>query len=121
MMHIVNMTLAKWKLNYDRVRREFWQTLAALVVIVLLIVGVATSGSGNKGDAAPSDTTTAAYSDNAPDFFDAALAEYSELTGRTIYPKGREFLLNAALRDGLRTKEQVLNLIRENEKFMWKK
>lgn len=115
-----DMTIKKWKFNYDRVRREFWQTLAALVGIVLLIVVVATSGSGKKGDAAPSDTTTAAYSDNAPDFFDAALAEYSELTGRTIYPKGREFLLNAAIKSGLRTKEQVLKLIRENEKYMWK-
>ena len=114
-----DMTIKKWKFNYDRVRREFWQTLAMLVGIVLLIVVVATSGSGNKG-AATSDTTTAAYSDNAPDFFDAALAEYSELTGRTIYPKGREFLLNAVIKEDLRTKEQVLALIRKNEKFMWK-
>lgn len=115
-----DMTIKKWKFNYDRVRREFWQTLAALVGVIFLIIVVAQSDSGNKG-AATSDTTTAAIEQTAaPDYFDEALDEYCRQTGRKIYPKGREFLLNAAVKEGLRTKEQVLQLIRKNEKFMWK-
>ena len=119
--HIANMTLAKWKLNYDRVRKEFWQTVAVLAGIVLLIVVVAKSGDGGNKGAATSDTPTAAMEQTAaPDYFDEAIAEYCRQTGRKIYPSGRVFLLNAAQRDGLRTKGQVLELIRQNEKFMWK-
>ncbi|MBQ3690155.1 MAG: hypothetical protein II937_09920 [Bacteroidales bacterium] len=103
--HIANMTLRKWKLNYTRVRREFWQTIATLAVLIFILYFV--SGSTNSH-----------ATDN--DFIEEACREYESKTGRKIYPKGRECIRTAAITQGLRTADDVSKLISDNAKFMWK-
>lgn len=116
--HINNMTLAKWKLNYDRVKREFWQVVGAIIAIILIVWMLPSGGFGTSvvsvGTSVHGSTVLRA------DFVEEGCSEYERLTGRKIYPKGREFIRNGAIRDGLTTAEQVVRLIIANEKFMWK-
>ena len=118
--HIANMTLAKWKLNYDRVRKEFWQTLGTIAVVILLLClfggDDATPVTTEHVDGTPTVTATA----QPDDFIEQACRLYEERTGRKIYPTGRSYIRNGAIKDGLTTVESVLNLIHENEIFMWK-
>lgn len=115
--HIANMTLAKWKLNYDRVKREFWQTLGAIAVVILLLCLCGDSDTETPAQAVAQTTEQTAQPD---DFIEQACREYEQETGRKIYPKGREFIRNGAIKQHLQTVNDVYILIVENSKFMWK-
>lgn len=116
--HIANMTLQKWKLNYDRVRREFWQTIATLAVVIFILSLVC----GDKKETTTANATepTSAHIAQPDDFIEQACKEYEQETGKKIYPKGREFIRNGAIKQGLSTVNDVYILIVENSKFMWK-
>ena len=116
--HIANMTLAKWKLNYDRVKREFWQVVGVFCAIILIVWMMP---SGSVGTSVVSVGTSVQGSTVLrADFVEEGCRQYEEATGRKIYPKGRESIRNGAIRDGLTTAAEVVNLIKANEKFMWK-
>jgi hypothetical protein len=115
--HINNMTLRMWKLNYDRVRKEFWQTLGAIAVVILLLFVCGDSDTETTAQAVAQTTEQTAQPD---DFIEQACKEYEQETGRKIYPKGREFIRNGAIKKGLTTVNDVYILIVENSKFMWK-
>lgn len=115
--HINNMTLAKWKLNYDRVKREFWQTLGVIAAVILLLFVCGDSGTETTAQAVAQTTEQTAQPD---DFIEQACKEYEAETGRKIYPKGREYIRNGAIKKGLKTVDDVYILIVENSKFMWK-
>lgn len=116
--HIANMTLAKWKLNYDRVKREFWQTLGVIAVVILLLCLC----GGDSDTETPAQAVAQATEQTAQpdDFIEQACKEYEQETGRKIYPKGREYIRNGAIKKGLQTVDDVYILIVENAKFMWK-
>lgn len=115
--HIANMTLQKWKLNYDRVRREFWQTIATLAVVIFILSLVCR----DKTTTANATEPTSAQTNTPPDdFIEQACKEYEAETGRKIYPSGREYIRNGAIKQGLSTVNDVYILIVENSKFMWK-
>ena len=115
--HIANMTLAKWKLNYDRVKREFWQTLGVIAAVILLLFVCGDSDTETTAQAVAQTTEQTAQPD---DFIEQACKEYEQETGRKIYPKGREYIRNGAIKKGLKTVDDVYILIVENSKFMWK-
>ena len=115
--HIANMTLAKWKLNYDRVKREFWQTLGVIAVVILLLFVCGDSDTETTAQTVAQTTEQTAQPD---DFIEQACREYEQETGKKIYPKGREFIRNGAIKQGLTTVDDVYILIVENAKFMWK-
>lgn len=115
--HIANMTLAKWKLNYDRVKREFWQTLGVIAVVILLLF---VCGDSDTETTAQTVAQTTEQTTQPDDFIEQACKEYEQETGRKIYPKGREFIRNGAIKKGLTTVNDVYILIVENAKFMWK-
>ena len=115
--HINNMTLAKWKLNYDLVRKEFWQTLGVIAVVILLLFVCGDSDTETTAQAVAQTTEQTAQPD---DFIEQACKEYEQETGRKIYPKGREYIRNGAIKKGLKTVDDVYILIVENSKFMWK-
>jgi hypothetical protein len=115
--HINNMTLRKWKLNYDRVRKEFWQTLGVLAAVILMLFVCGDSDTETTAQAVAQTTEQTAQPD---DFIEQACREYEQETGRKIYPKGREFIRNGAIKKGLTTVNDVYILIVENAKFMWK-
>ena len=115
--HIANMTLAKWKLNYDRVKREFWQTLGVIAAVILLLFVCGDSDTETTAQAVAQTTEQTAQPD---DFIEQACKEYEQETGRKIYPKGREFIRNGAIKKGWTTVNDVYILIVENAKFMWK-
>ena len=106
-MHIVNMTIQKWMFNYERVKKEFWQLVGGIGVILFLVIIIPSSDTDDTG----TEEVTA---------FDRAVSEYQTMTGRKIYPSGRAALLKAAQEQGLTTEAEVLKLIHENEKFMFK-
>lgn len=116
--HIANMTLAKWKLNYDRVKREFWQTLGVLAAVILLLC--LCGGDSDTETTAQTVAQTTEQTAQPDDFIEQACKEYEQETGRKIYPKGREFIRNGAIKKGLTTVDDVYILIVENSKFMWK-
>lgn len=116
--HINNMTLAKWKLNYDRVKREFWQTLGAIAVVILLLC--LCGGDSDTETPAQAVAQTTEQTAQPDDFIEQACKEYEQETGKKIYPKGREFIRNGAIKKGLTTVNDVYILIVENSKFMWK-
>lgn len=116
--HIANMTLAKWKLNYDRVRKEFWQTLGTIAVVILLLC--LCGGDSDTETPAQAVAQTTEQTAQPDDFIEQACREYEQETGRKIYPKGREFIRNGAIKKGLTTVNDVYILIVENSKFMWK-
>jgi hypothetical protein len=116
--HIANMTLQKWKLNYDRARREFWQTIATLAVVISILSLV--YGSKSETTTATTEPTSAQIETQPDDFIEQACKEYEAETGRKIYPKGREFIRNGAIKQHLQTVDDVYILIVENAKFMWK-
>ena len=115
--HINNMTLAKWKLNYDRVKREFWQTLGVIAVVILLLFVCGDSDTETTAQAVAQTTEQTADPD---DFIERACKEYESETGRKIYPSGRQFIRNGAIKKGLQTVDDVYILIVENAKWMWK-
>lgn len=117
--HIANMTLAKWKLNYDRVRREFWQTIATLAVVIFILSLVCRDKS-EITTANATEPTSAQTTTPPDDFIEQACKEYEAETGRKIYPSGRQFIRNGAIKKGLQTVNDVYILIVENSKFMWK-
>ena len=115
--HIANMTLQKWKLNYNRVRREFWQTIATLAVVIFILSLV----RGSKSEITETTEPTSAQTATPPDdFIEQACKEYEAETGRKIYPSGRAYIRNGAIKQGLSTVNDVYILIVENAKFMWK-
>lgn len=116
--HIANMTLQKWKLNYDRVRREFWQTIATLAVVIFILSLVC--GGKSETTTATTEQTSAQAATPPDDFIEQACKEYESETGRKIYPSGRQFIRNGAIKKGLQTVDDVYILIVENSKFMWK-
>lgn len=116
--HINNMTLAKWKLNYDRVTREFWQTLGTIAVVILLLC--LCGGDSDTETTAQAVAQTTEQTAQPDDFIEQACREYEQETGKKIYPKGREFIRNGAIKQGLTTVNDVYILIVENSKFMWK-
>ena len=119
--HIANMTLAKWKLNYDRVRKEFWQTIGAIAVVVaLLFLFGGDSDTPTTGKADNGTVIKATATEQPDDFIEQACREYEAETGRKIYPKGRECIRKKAVEEHLSTVNDVYILIVENAKFMWK-
>ena len=116
--HIANMTLQKWKFNYDRVRREFWQTIATLAVAIFLLC--LTGGDCETKTEPTSANPTTAQTADPDDFIERACKEYESETGRKIYPSGRQFIRNGAIKKGLQTVDDVYILIVENAKWMWK-
>lgn len=116
--HIANMTLQKWKLNYDRVRREFWQTIATLAVVIFLLC--LTGGDSETKTEPTSANPTTAQTADPDDFIERACKEYETETGRKIYPSGRAYIRNGAIKQHLQTVDDVYILIVENAKFMWK-
>lgn len=117
--HINNMTLQKWKLNYNRVRREFWQTIATLAVVIFILSLVC--GDKSETTTATATVPTSVQTATPPDdFIEQACKEYEAETGRKIYPSGRQFIRNGAIKQGLSTVNDVYILIVENSKFMWK-
>ena len=116
--HINDMTLAKWKFNYDRVRREFWQTIATLAVIIFILSLVC--GGKSETTTATTETISAQTATPPDDFIEQACKEYEAETGRKIYPSGREYIRNGAIKKKLQTVDDVYILIVENSKFMWK-
>lgn len=115
--HIANMTLQKWKLNYDRVRREFWQTIATLAVVIFILSLVC---RGSETTTATTEPTSAQTATPPDDFIEQACKEYEAETGRKIYPSGRAYIRNGAIKQHLQTVDDVYILIVENAKFMWK-
>lgn len=115
--HINNMTLRMWKLNYDRVKREFWQTLGVIAAVILLLFVCGDSDTETTAQTVAQTTEQTAQPD---DFIEQACKEYEQETGRKIYPKGREYIRNGAIKKGLQTVDDVYILIVENAKFMWK-
>ena len=116
--HIANMTLQKWKLNYNRVRREFWQTIATLAVAIFILSLVC--GDSTKTTTATTEPTSVQTATPPDDFIEQACKEYEAETGRKIYPSGRAYIRNGAIKKGLQTVDDVYILIVENSKFMWK-
>lgn len=116
--HIANMTLQKWKLNYNRVRREFWQTIATLAVVIFILSLVC--GGKNEITTATTEPTSAQTATPPDDFIEQACKEYEAETGRKIYPSGRAYIRNGAIKQHLQTVNDVYILIVENSKFMWK-
>lgn len=116
--HIANMTLQKWKLNYNRVRREFWQTIATLAVVIFILCFVC--GGKNEITTATTEPTSAQTATPPDDFIEQACKEYEAETGRKIYPSGRAYIRNGAIKQHLQTVNDVYILIVENSKFMWK-
>ena len=116
--HINNMTLAKWKFNYNRVRREFWQTIATLAVVIFILCLVC--GGKSETTTATPEPTSAQTATPPDDFIERACKEYESETGRRIYPSGRQFIRNGAIKKGLQTVDDVYILIVENAKWMWK-
>ena len=100
------MTWTEWISYYKTLKREFWICVLALVFI-LATPFLICCGGGN----AETERQT---------MFEEAVTEYEQTTGRKIYPSGREFLRKAAENQKLQTKDEVLNLIKYNEKFMFK-
>lgn len=117
--HIANMTLQKWKLNYDRVRREFWQTIATLAVVIF-ILSLVCGGKSEITTANATEPTSAQTATPPDDFIEQACKEYEAETGRKIYPSGRAYIRNGAIKQHLQTVNDVYILIVENSKFMWK-
>lgn len=95
-----------WLVQYKKYKKEFWRVVAVLAVIIIAVALWPSTEMKNE----PLED----------DFFSAAILEYEVNTGKKIYPTGREFLQRAKERDNLTTKEQVLDLIKANEKYMWK-
>lgn len=100
------MTLEEWKKYYKALKREFWICVLALVFILATPFLICCGGNN-----AENEQQTA---------FEEAVTEYEQTTGRKIYPTGREFLRKAAEQKGLNTKSEIMDLIKYNEKFMWK-
>lgn len=116
--HIANMTLQKWKLNYNRVRREFWQTIATLAVVIFILC--LACGDKSETTTATTEPTLAQTATPPDDFIEQACKEYEAETGRKIYPSGRAYIRNGAIKQHLQTVNDVYILIVENSKFMWK-
>lgn len=114
--HIANMTLQKWKLNYNRVRREFWQSIATLAVVIFILSLVC----GSKSEITETTEPTSVQTATPDDFIEQACKEYEAETGRKIYPSGRAYIRNGAIQKRLQTVDDVYILIVENAKFMWK-
>lgn len=95
------LTAADWLRHYKDLKQEFWRVVVGLIIVVSVIIVATMADSHDK-------------------LFSEAIAEYEQTTGRKIYPSGREFLRKAAEKQGLQTKDEVLSLIKYNEKFMWK-
>lgn len=117
--HIANMTLQKWKLNYNRVHREFWQTIATLAVVTF-ILSLVCGGESETTTANATEPTSAQTATPPDDFIEQACKEYEAETGRKIYPSGRAYIRNGAIKQHLQTVDDVYILIVENSKFMWK-
>ena len=101
------MTWEEWKKYYKALKREFWICVLALVFILTTPFLICCGG----GENAKTEQQTV---------FEQAVTEYEQMTGRKIYPSGREFLRKAAEQKGLNTKSEIMDLIKYNEKFMWK-
>lgn len=103
------ITKERWLQTYDLVKREFWVLCISLILIFISAVAyLERSGS----------TTTA-----AADFlteYTAAFEEYQRQTGIRLWDGGRKSLIQEAQRQGLKTKNEMLNLIKKNEKFFKK-
>lgn len=100
------MTWTEWILYYKTLKREFWICVLALVFILVTPFLICCGGNNAETE--------------QQTIFEQAVTEYERTTGRKIYPTGREFLRKAAEKQGLQTKDEVLNLIKYNEKFMFK-
>jgi hypothetical protein len=100
------MTWEEWLKYYKALKREFWICVLA-VFFILTTPFLICCGGGN----AEAEQQTV---------FEQAVTEYEQMTGRKIYPSGREFLRKAAEQKGLNTKSEIMDLIKYNEKFMFK-
>ena len=98
-----------WLEQYKIYKKEFWRIMAAIAIILFAVVLYCNRGK-----------TSESNDDDTTDFFSEAIIEYEDKTGKKIYPTGREFLQRAMERENLTTKEQVLELIKKNERIMWK-
>lgn len=101
------MTWEEWTKYYRDLKREFWICVSSAVLIIAMPFLICCGGS--KSEQAVQQTV-----------FEQAVTEYETLTGKKIYPSGREFLRKAAEQKGLNTKSDIIDLIKYNEKFMWK-
>lgn len=99
------MTWEEWKKYYKALKREFWICVLALVFILVTPFLICCSGNAET---------------EQQTIFEQAVKNYETTTGRKIYPSGREFLRKAAEQKGLKTESEIMDLIKYNEKFMWK-
>lgn len=102
------ITKERWLQTYNLVKREFWVLCISFILIFSAVAYLERSGS----------TTTA-----AADFlteYTAAFAEYEKQTGIRLWDGGRKSLIREAQRQGLKTKNEMLALIKKNEKFFKK-
>ena len=99
----IEFNTAFWLKHYKELKKEFWTVLSVLSVIIFVICMIIICSGGE-----------------AENHFEQAIREYEQMTGRKIYPTGREFLRKAAEQKGLNTKSEIMDLIKYNEKFMWK-
>lgn len=108
-----SMNIDKWIMNYNRVKKEFWQIIVATLTIGILILLLISREGNNTIVTNSMETAT-------EDVFIRAIKSYESQTGRRIYPTGREFLRRAVKCNELTTEEQIIDLIKSNEKYMFK-
>lgn len=99
----IEFNTAFWLKHYKELKKEFWTVLSVIIFVICMII-ICFGGESAE----------------AENRFEQAVREYETTTGRKIYPSGREFLRKAAETQKLQTKDEVLNLIKYNEKFMFK-
>lgn len=108
-----SMNIDKWIINYNRVKKEFWQIIVTSFTLGILILLLISRGEDNTVTTNNMETAT-------EDVFTRAIKSYESQTGRRIYPTGREFLRRAVKCNELTTEEQIIDLIKSNEKYMFK-
>lgn len=98
----IEFNTAFWLKHYKKLKKEFWTDLSVVIFVICMII--ICSGENSVED----------------ERFEQAVKNYETTTGRKIYPSGREFLRKAAEQKGLKTESEIMELIKYNEKFMWK-
>lgn len=104
------ITKERWLQTYDLVKREFWVLCISFILIFISAVAYLERST---------DSTTTAAADFLTEYT-AAFAEYEKQTGIRLWDGGRKSLIQEAQRQGLKTKNEMLALIKKNEKFFKK-
>lgn len=98
----IEFNTAFWLKHYKKLKKEFWTALS-VVIFVICMITICSGGESAEAEC-----------------FEQTVKKYETMTGRKIYPSGREFLCKAAEQKGLKTESEIMELIKYNEKFMWK-